>query len=284
MYRIMGSDQKEYGPVSAGQIRQWFAEGRVNRVTAARSESEAGWKPLGTLTEFTDLFPPAPALAASPPVTTQNCRLAAWALVCGALGLVTCITAPIGLVLGFVAHSRIRTSHGRLTGSGLATAGIVLSLIAILLGLVVIPAAMLLPALTSAKQKAQRINCVNNLKQLGLAVRMYSVDNRDVFPPAGTWCDAIQKEVGSQKVFQCPAAPRQRCAYAFNVRLGDKRVGGVNPATVMIFESDAGWNANGGPELMRKPSRHGRMFIVALADGSVQQVTAARLQQLRWDP
>jgi len=284
VYHIIGSDQKEYGPVSSAQIRQWFAEGRLNRTTAARAASESEWKTLGALAEFADLFPPPPGLAPSKPVAAENCGLATASLICGALGIVTCVTAPFGLVLGLMAHSRIRGSNGRLTGSGLATAGIVLSLIAVLVGLVAIPAALLLPALANEKQKAQRTHCVNNLKQLGLAVRIYATDNQDQFPPATTWCNAIQLAVGSPQVFQCPLAPDQQCAYAFNNKLAGKKTSEVNPETVMVFESEAGWNANGGSELMLDPSRHGRIFVVGLADGSVRSVTATELQNLRWDP
>lgn len=45
-----------------------------------------------------------------------------------------------------------------------------------------VTAAMLLPALNSARTKARTINCVNNLKQLGLAVIMYSGDHNDFLP------------------------------------------------------------------------------------------------------
>ena len=41
---------------------------------------------------------------------------------------------------------------------------------------------MLLPALARAKQKAQRINCVNNLKQVGTAYRLWANDNGDRYP------------------------------------------------------------------------------------------------------
>jgi hypothetical protein len=284
VYHVIGSDQKEYGPVSAAQIRQWFAEGRLNRATRARPAHETEWTTLGALAEFADLFPASPGAVPLKPVTAQHCGLATAALVCGALGLVTCVTAPVGLILGFMAHSRIRGSRGRLTGSGLATAGIVFSLIAMLLGLVAIPAALLLPALVKAKQTAQTVHCVNNLKQLGLAMRIYSADNGDQFPPAAAWCDAIQTTVGSPQVFQCPGAPDRDCAYAFNVRVAGRKADDVHPETVLLFESDAGWNAHGGPELMLAPSRHGRVFVVGFADGSVQTVTAARLQTLRWTP
>jgi prepilin-type processing-associated H-X9-DG protein len=288
VYHIIGSDQKEYGPVSTAQIRQWFAEGRVHRATAARPANETEWKTLGVLAEFADMCPPPPGLTPPTPVATENCGLATWALVCGAVGIVTCVTAPVGLVLGFVAHSRIRASNGRLTGSGMATTGIVLSLIAVLLWLLAIPAAVLLPALAKARAKAkwpaQSIVCANNLKQLGFAVQMYESNHNDQLPPPESWCDAIQKEVGSSNVFQCPAVPEQRCAYAFNQRLGGKRESDVNPQTVMIFESDAGWNASGGPELLLKSSRHMQLVTVGFADGHVERVTEAQLRQLRWDP
>jgi len=282
VYHIIGSDQKEYGPVSAAQIRQWFAEGRLHRAMPARPASEKEWKTLGDLLEFADLFPPSSASTPPGPITPKNCELATAALICGALGMATCVTAPVGLVLGFMAHSRIRASKGNLTGSGLATTGIVLSLIAMLLGLVAIPAAMLLPALAKAKQKAQTINCVNNLKQLELAVRMYAGDNKDKFPPSEAWCGALG--LGSTNILQCPANPNLPCAYAFNARLGGRKSSEVNPQTVMVFESDAGWNASGGPELMLKSSRHGKRFVVGFADGHIESVTAAQLQNLRWDP
>jgi hypothetical protein len=43
---------------------------------------------------------------------------------------------------------------------------------------------MLLPALAAAKRKAQRINCVNNLKEMGLAFRVWEGDNNDNYPMA----------------------------------------------------------------------------------------------------
>jgi prepilin-type N-terminal cleavage/methylation domain-containing protein len=52
----------------------------------------------------------------------------------------------------------------------------------VVIAIIAILAAMLLPALAAAKRKAQRINCVNNLKEVGLAFRVWEGDNSDNYP------------------------------------------------------------------------------------------------------
>ena len=52
----------------------------------------------------------------------------------------------------------------------------------VVIAIIAILAAMLLPALAAAKRKAQRINCVNNLKEIGLAFRVWEGDNNDNYP------------------------------------------------------------------------------------------------------
>jgi hypothetical protein len=68
MYYIQGADQKEYGPVSADQLRQWITENRLNRFSPARADGESLWKTLGDFPEFADVLgalPAAPASASS---------------------------------------------------------------------------------------------------------------------------------------------------------------------------------------------------------------------------
>ncbi len=68
MYKIIGADQKQYGPISADQIRQWISEGRVNGQTLACAEGSDNWKPLAQFPEFG--FTAAPTPTAKPPSMT----------------------------------------------------------------------------------------------------------------------------------------------------------------------------------------------------------------------
>src|SRR5215831_14940512 len=69
-----------------------------------------------------------------------------------------------------------RFSKGRCSGFTLVELLVVIAIIAVL-------AALLMPALSRAKAKAQNIVCLNNLKQLQVCAQLYIGDNRDANPP-----------------------------------------------------------------------------------------------------
>ena len=67
MYKIIGADQKEYGPVSADQLRQWINEGRVNAQTKALADGATEWKSLAELPEFAEAWVARPPVAGAVP-------------------------------------------------------------------------------------------------------------------------------------------------------------------------------------------------------------------------
>lgn len=109
MFKIIGADQKEYGPVSTAQIRQWITDGRLNANTMAQRATGGEWQPLSAFEEFADIFQtagaaPAPGAApatsfspAGAPIPTASHEMAASAVKGPAIALI--VTAALGMVL-----------------------------------------------------------------------------------------------------------------------------------------------------------------------------------------
>ena len=160
MFKIIGGDGKEYGPVTLDQLRDWSAQGRIDGQTRIKAENAAEWQPAAKVPELAPLFAPAqarPIPKAAPPVIAPlrpapEKRLAVISLVLGLCSFVLCLSALTGLpaiIVGHLARRRAIRLPERYGGSGLAAAGLVLGYASLLLSLVI--AAMLLPALAKAK-------------------------------------------------------------------------------------------------------------------------------------
>jgi hypothetical protein len=288
MYKVIGKDGNEYGPASAEEIRSWIAQGRLDGPSKARPEGAAEWSALSALPEFQEALAQRAALVmASPPAApfpVQTSLLAVASLVLGVLGLFTFgVTAVVGLILGIVAIVCINKSQGRLSGSGLAIAGMCVSGVMILM--LPIMAAMLVPALARAKSRAQGINCMNNVKQLNLALIMYASDHKDTYPPADQWCDLILPYTGgSAAVFHCPSDVASRCSYGLNTNIANKRISdlGLPAKTVLVFSSGNRWNQAGGRDQAAVHQHERNAVTVGFADGHSEVVKTERLGSLGW--
>ena len=100
MYKIIGADGKEYGPITAEQLRQWIAEGRANAQSKIRLEGTTEWKPLSEYPEFAASATGAPGVLGAPPTMMAGVPSAAAAdLIRGpATGLI------VVAILGFLAQ------------------------------------------------------------------------------------------------------------------------------------------------------------------------------------
>ncbi|HWQ90462.1 MAG TPA: hypothetical protein VN673_02235, partial [Clostridia bacterium] len=113
-------------------------------------------------------------------------------------------------------------------------------------------AAMLLPALSKAKSKSQRISAVNNLKQVGLAAKIWATENGSMMPPN---FEAMKNELGTDKVLVDPGTG-QRFVY---VGTGKSE---ANPEAILAYSpSDVNGRA------------------VLFADGSVQIMNQEKFDQ-----
>jgi len=193
MYKIIGVDGKEYGPASMDQLRDWVAQGRINAQTRIIPAEGGDWKSAAEIPELAPLLKPtgAPQAAQGPPpiltppkLPQRDNGLAILSFVLGLCSFVVCLGLVTGIpaiLCGHIARSRARRQPNRYAGSGLAMAGLVLGYLSIVVTLVV--AAVVLPELAKNKRRTvQRTGCEYNMRQVGLAFKLWALDHNDQFP------------------------------------------------------------------------------------------------------
>ncbi len=193
------------------------------------------------------------------------------------------LTGIPAIILGHIAHGRSRKAPEQYAGSGLAIAGFVMGYASLLMTLIVVMlAGRLLPQLTQAKGRAQRIVCINNMKQIGLAFRVWAVDNKERFPfnvptseggmmelkeegadgfdrnPARIF-QVLSNELATPKILLCPADPSKQPALDFRSLQADN----------VTYQVRSGTNLNDAhpQEVLVRCPIHGHQVF---CDGSVR--------------
>jgi prepilin-type N-terminal cleavage/methylation domain-containing protein/prepilin-type processing-associated H-X9-DG protein len=118
----------------------------------------------------------------------------------------------------------------------------------VVIAIIAILAAMLLPALSQAKAKAKRIQCISNLRQWNVCFNLYAGDNADSLPagwddPDGMWMVALKQYYTADAIRYCPTATKTRNTLADFWHAG-------SPQTPYIPANDIAWGimaSNGYP-------------------------------------
>src|SRR5260370_23171436 len=150
MYRIIGADGREYGLISLDQLRQWVAEGRANAQTKVLLEGTTDWKLLTEFPEFSATLATTvvPTVAPGPFAVTQTPKanpMAVTGIILGIIsvtfGLCCCYGLPFnvaGIVFSLVGLSQIKRDPQNQKGRGMAIAGLVTSILSLILGAVLL--------------------------------------------------------------------------------------------------------------------------------------------------
>ena len=167
----------------------------------------------------------------------------------------------------------------------------------VVIAIIAILAAMLLPALNKAREKAKAINCKNGLKQFGLAFRMYMDNNDDHLPATYTpnyryWQVYINPYIAPD-LFKCPADEEpafyglgigndeysytyNRRWYAYNI-LGGKTTTFKSPTRCMILMDGGYVDIDDYTKISRVKFRHNGRANVNFLDGHVEDWTYDQL-------
>jgi hypothetical protein len=154
MYRIIGIDNKEYGPVSIEVLKQWIKEGRVNQKTLVKPEGEQHWRQLSTYPELVALFHPQQFPSSAPPplsvqfpstdASDDTNGMAVASLIFGIISLIFCFCCCWGfpfnilaIIFGILALTQSKNRPDSSSTRSMAITGIVLGVLSILFAAIV---------------------------------------------------------------------------------------------------------------------------------------------------
>lgn len=126
-----------------------------------------------------------------------------------------------------------------------------------------------------------RNKCASKMELLKSTIIEDPLTQKKQYPDPAKWCDVLLMRYppGGKEQFKCPSAGEGKCHYAMNPNCKSDSP----PDTVLLFETKAGWNQRGGPELFTFENHDPKGGCVLLNNGTVKFIrTEEELQQLRW--
>jgi prepilin-type processing-associated H-X9-DG protein len=141
--------------------------------------------------------------------------LSVTSLVLGILSFLGCsiFTGIPAIITGHIARGRAQRQPELYGGAGMALAGLILGYIGSVFIFIAMLAALLLPALARAKGRAQTIQCANQLKQVGLAIRIWGNDHNQKLPPDFL---SMSNELVLPKFLVCPGDKSREAAASWS--------------------------------------------------------------------
>lgn len=186
----------QLGPFSESQAAEMLKSGQVAGTDLAWSEGMETWKPLSSFMQFQSQAGGPPALPGQPPVLPSLRRtepLSIWSLVLGIISLVGCgfLAGIPAVICGHIGLGRIKRDPA-LDGKGMAMTGLITGYISLLLvPIFAVLAALALPAIIGAKEKAKEAQMLSVMRQIQLVMQQAAMDGEaNANPKLGLPADA----------------------------------------------------------------------------------------------
>ncbi len=182
-------------------------------------------------------------------------------------------------------------------------AGFTLIELLVVIAIIAILAAILFPVFARAREKARQNTCLNNQRQLALAMQMYAQDHKEKLPLASSWVVQLTTNYGvATKTLDCPTLTHMGTmaepdyffvagSYLSGVSLGDITDPAVTPLTADCAkpEANGSYVNDGGSYDVTKvlnmvDARHNKSAVFAYLDGHVAAVTEDQIRGVMFIP